>query len=168
MSCGMQGNDSPHRMLASLSCLTQRMPQRHCRALRRGSKADTGETRPELQEKRHGQSRGPSPAGILGDICGCFWAARKGQHCPPWAVLSQAAGNTDPSRAVAGAGSSTNSLATFCSALIACRASSTAGQLLRHAGASWARLKVGAWPCCPDLDRPRITPFSSMAQAPHI
>ena len=110
------------------------------------------------------QSRGPSPAGVLGDICGCFGAARKGQHRPSGAVLSQAAGNTDPARAIAGF---PDCLLASCSALIAGRASSTAGQLLRRARASWARLIVAACPCCQDLHVPWSTALSTGAGSPH-
>ena len=114
------------------------------------------------------RAEGTSPAGILSDICGCFWAARKGQNRPPGAVLSQAAGNTDPSRAVAGMGGFPHSLlASSCSALVARRAGSSAWQLLRRARASWARLIVAACPRCQDLDVTWSTAFSRMVQAHH-
>ena len=113
------------------------------------------------------RAEGTSPAGVLGDICGCFGAARKGQHRPPGAVLSQAAGNTDPGHAVAGAGGIPNSLLASHSALIARRARSAAWHLLRRARASWARLIVAACPCCQDLDVPWSTALARMVQAYH-
>ena len=173
MSCGMQERDDSHKELAckpvsSHATYALRVLQLQRMALRRASKAGHGERGQSCTGSTMCRAEGPSPAGILGDICGCFWAAWKGQHRPPWAVLSQAAGNTDPGSAVAGMGSFPNSLlASSCSALVAGRAGSSAWQLLRRARASWARLIIAACPRCQDLDVPWSTALARMVQAYH-